>query len=196
MKNLSSKQVKKILILVLFLVIIIGVLIYGNHRKNNSHSLSKNDQLFVRFESSDIVEIKNKLPVSDSLGKKFNGSGTEEGVQGYLEFSISNKGKDKLYYEIIATKQAIEGKEISDKYVKLYLTNSDNDPLSGYEVNSIPVYYSFSYLSDRTSSKLLYTGIISGNSYEIIKLHMWLSDNYRVSMVPESFKIDIDVRAK
>ena len=196
MKNLSPKQVKKILLLVLFLVVIIGVLIYGNYRKKNTHSRANNDQLFVRFESSDIVGIKNKLPVSDSLGKKFNGVGTEEGVQGYLEFSISNKGKDKLYYEVIATKQAIEGKEISDKYVKLYLTNSDNDPLTGYELNSIPVFYSFPYLKDRPSSKLLYTGILMGNSKETLKLHMWLSDNYRVSMIPEDFKIDIDVRVK
>ena len=69
MKNLSSKQVKKILLLVLFLVVIIGVLIYGNYRKRSTHSRVNNDQLFVRFESSDIVGIENKLPVSDSLGK-------------------------------------------------------------------------------------------------------------------------------
>ena len=191
MKNLSSKQVKKILLLVLFLVVIIGVLIYGNYR-----SRVNNDQLFVRFESSDIIGIENKLPVSDSLGKKFNGVGTEEGVQGYLEFSITNKGKDKLYYEVIATKQAIEGKEISDKYIKLHLTNSDNDPLTGYDLNATPVFYNFPYLKDRTSSKLIYTGILMGNSKETLKLHMWLSDNYRVSMIPESFKVDIDVRVK
>ena len=35
-----------------------------------------------------------------------------------------------------------------------------------------------------------------GNSKETLKLHMWLSDNYRVSMIPESFKVDIDVRVK
>ena len=50
MKNLSSKQVKKILLLVLFLVVIIGVLIYGNYRKRSTHSRVNNDQLFVIYQ--------------------------------------------------------------------------------------------------------------------------------------------------
>ncbi len=194
MKDLNTNKVKKFLSLCVFLFLILIVIIYGNYRKKESHKVLNNDKLFVRFESSDIIEIQNKLPVSDTLGKKFNGQGTEEGVQGYLEFSVTNKDRKKMYYEVLATEQAIEGKKISDKYVKLYLTDSDNNPLSGFELNSVPVYYTFPFSKDRLSSKLLYRGIISGESSEVLKLHMWLSDNYRVSTNLESFKIDIDVK--
>ena len=196
MKYIESKQIKNILLLVLFLVVIVIVVLFGNYQKNKTSNSAKKSQLYIRFESSDIVEIQNKLPVSDSLGKKFNGEDTEEGVQGYLEFSLTNNENEKVEYDIIATKLKIEGKDISDNYVKVYLTSFDNEPLIGYDLNSVPVYRKLPYLNNSSSSKLLYSGFINGNSTEIIKLHLWLSDNYRMSTVSESFKIDVDIRVK
>ncbi len=196
MKNIGSYQNKKILLISLFLVVIILVFLYGNYRKNMNSVIPNNKSLYVRFEASDIVGIQNKLPVSDTLGKKFNGEGTEDGVQGYLEFSITNNENNKVKYEIIATKQKVDGKEINNHYVKMYLTNIENEPLPGFDLNSVPVYYYFPKANDRSSGKVLYTGVLQKNSSETFKLHMWLADNYGITTIPESFKVDIDVQVK
>ena len=135
--NLKSKRANKLVLISITLIVVFFVLIYSNYRKNNNPSIPDKDQLFIKYDDVDIIEIENKLPVADALGKKFNGEGTEDGVQGYLELSVKNITNKKVKYEVLGTKLPTDNMQISDNYIKIYLTNEDNSPLNGFDLNAI-----------------------------------------------------------
>ena len=99
--HLQSKRANKLVLISITLIVVFFVLIYSNYRKNNNSSIPSKDQLFIKYDDVDIIEIENKLPVADALGKKFNGEGTEDGVQGYLELSVKNITNKKVKYEVL-----------------------------------------------------------------------------------------------
>ena len=82
-----------IVVLVLFVLSFAFIFIYKlNENKNN-----RNYVLDIYFKNTNEIYIENTLPVSDELGKKFDGSNTEKGIQGYKEFSIKNNYSKDLY---------------------------------------------------------------------------------------------------
>ena len=190
-----KKQVFIAFCIILIITLISGIGCFFYLKNKESKKNVDNNSISVRFETSDIIEIKNILPVSDSLGKSFTGEGTEEGVQGFVEFSVTNVLDESVNYEVYLTKQE-SSNEIKDNYVKFYLTDFSDNPVSGYEGNLIPTYYSLAYMSDKPSSKLLYTGKLDAKSSNEFRLRIWLSDNYAISNFEESFKVDVDVRVK
>ena len=157
-------------------------------------NIVRDDALFVRFDTSDIISISNKLPISDDLGK--NITGINENVHGYVEFSVKNITYDTVNYEVYLTPQIFSGKKIKDNYIKFYLTDQNNVPLSGFDKNLIPSYYDFFSLVDNASSKLLYSGSLDEQSEKNFKLRVWLSDTYAISDYVEKFSVDVNVRVK
>lgn len=147
----------------------------------------------LNFKTSDILTIENKLPVTDSVGKAFDGTGTEEGIQGYVEFSLKNNSKNRSKYVILLTKQKKE-KEISSKYVKFYLTDEKDVPFKPFDKSIIPSYSDFYSFSNRPGSRVLYKGVIDGKTTLNFKLRVWLSDTYVFSEDKEYFSIDVDVQ--
>ena len=85
----------------LLIVLLLLFLIPINKKKSASPSFLYH----VDYAPSNSVVIKNILPVADSLGKTFDGSGTKEGVQGYTEITISNTDKVNHEYYILIDKQ-------------------------------------------------------------------------------------------
>ena len=191
-----EKSFKKNVILALFIVFLIFLIYffgtYSYFQKEKGHYHVDNNILSVRFDTTDI----NHLPVSDVIGKSFNGRGTEDGIQGYVEFSITNTGSQKTKYEIFSTKQVVSADEIKDNYLKFYLTDDKNVPVRGFERHLIPTYNDFPCLSDKPSSKLLYEGVLAGGASDHFILRIWVSDSYTISSILEEFKVDIDVRVK
>ena len=194
--RIHSQRLVELLLFTLFLfVIVFSVISFGRYMKYNK-KLVDNDALEVRFETSDIIEVTNRLPITDTLGKDIKNSVSNENIHGYVDFFITNKTNKNVSYEIFLTKQSVDGKEISGNYVKFYLTNGDNQPFSEFAKNIIPTYSDLENLKDRPSSKLLYTGIINGHDTQNLKLRIWVSDSYAISTILESFRIDVDVRIK
>lgn len=151
------------------------------------------EDFVVKFKSSDVLTIENKLPVADAIGKTFNGTGTAEGIQGYVEFSVQNINKEEKEYVILLTKQVKEEEMLGD-YVKFYLTNEEDLPFEGFDGNVVPCYSNFLAYSKRPASRVLYTGKIDGKSELKFKLRVWLDDSYVISNHKEYFSIDIDVQ--
>ena len=185
---------KKMLFFVIFILFfILGSLLAIVSFK--SEYILKND-LVVEYMDDNLIEINNSLPVNDTLGKSFQGDETKKGIQGYLELSIHNNSSRKQKYEIYLTKVNSEKKLIRDEYIKFYLTDENNNPYTGFDKNHIPVFKDFLYLNDKPDSKLLYRGVIAGKSFEVMKLHVWLSDSYVINSEEEIFNVLVGVREK
>lgn len=160
-------------------------------------NISKNlKDLDLKFETDDILELKNILPIADKFGKTFDGSGTVDGVQGFSEFSITNPNNKNVSYELILTKVPVSTKEISEDYIKLYLTNGKDVPFSAFDLNSVPSFKSIKVLADKPEAKLLYRGILKAHETNKYKLRMWIADNYSIGKEEEGFKCRVQVRIK
>lgn len=175
----------------LFLLIILIISLYFYNNKTNNLI---NDELDVKFDTSDIINISNVLPVSDTLGKSFSKDSVSEDIQGYVEFSIKNKIKRSVKYQIIVTVQNDSYKKIKENYIKFYLTDSDNNALKGFDSNIIPSFYSLKSINGKKYSKLLYEGILVDGETNNFILRMWLSDSYGKTDIKENFIVDVDVR--
>ena len=189
----NKKQVVLALLIVscLFLVSILFVFFYFNRGKSED----KNQLVSTSFKESQTIILKNTLPISDELGRNIDGVGTEEGIQGYVVMSIQNNTDKDVNYDIYITKKEIE-KEIKENYIKLYLTDEADNPLEGYEQNSVPTYNDIFSLVDFPAARLLYNGSLKGRENRKVVLRAWLSDSYAVSNEEKSFTFDVNVRAK
>lgn len=193
MKKLDRQFFQSILIVILSLVIFI-LIIAGYMKINEFRKLSY--RVDAKFLNTDIVELNNKLPLSDEIGKNYNGTGMEKEVEGYSIFTVSNPNDRKVNYEIYITKMDIEKDEIKSNYIKFYLTDDNNNPLDGYEKNKIKSYHDLYSLSDKPGSRLIYKGSLVSSASKNFILRTWVSDTYAFNKKEEGFKFDIDVRIK
>ena len=176
---------------ILLFVIVVGLL--GVFSWNLFFHKENGKNLKIVFRSSSDIMIENKLPISDTLGKQLTGDGMENGIQGYLEFSIENKDSISNEYVIKLTKKELNQNEINGNYIKLYLTKANDYPLDGFEQNPVPSFQQLPVLNSKPNSKVLYRGVIAGNTVEEFRLRMWLADSYAMNSVLEEFSIKIDV---
>lgn len=193
MKKLDRQFFQSILIVILSLAIFI-IIIASYIKIDEFRKLSY--KVDTKFIDTDIIELNNKLPLSDEIGKNYNGTGMEKKVEGYSSFVITNPNDRKIEYEIYITKMSTEQDEIRSNYIKLYLTDDKNNPLEGFENNKIKSYADLYALNDKPGSRLVYRGnLVSGSSKKFI-LRSWVSDSYVLSKNEEVFNYDIDVRIK
>lgn len=196
MSKSMKKNIFKALgvIVLLFIIFILGILIFKHSTSsNNTNNVVNSEDLSVNFKDNSKIEIKNILPVSDTLGITFDGSGTADGIQGYSEFAVENLGSNKNSYEIYI-KKIDNDNEINGNYVKFYLTDDEDVAFDNFNSNILPTYNTLSTLSDKPDSKLLYSGTIDSNDKINFKLRVWLSDSYAVSDDLEVFDFEIFVR--
>ena len=149
-------------------------------------------------ESEDkIIKIEGATPISDSVGMAQNE---------YFDFSINATigGQATISYEIRAKKLPVDGLELSDSDVKLYLEKEANNQY--LEVMS-PRH--FELMSDTVvnngdldkDTMLLYRGsFINNNSTtksfkEKYRLRMWLGDQTVIDNISRMYKIKVDVYA-
>lgn len=190
-----KKQVKYIII-VFFVIIIIGFIVSISYFKNKPKKIDYSNDIVVKFNNSDIIELENKLPISDVLGKNLTGEGTSKGIQGYVEFLVINNLSKKVPFEIYLTKQNVYEKEIKDNYIKLYLTDFNDVAYEGFDTNIIPTFNKLKFLPDLVSSRSLYSSSLKANETKKFKLRVWLSDTYVISKNTEYFGFDVDVKTK
>lgn len=158
-------------------------------RKHFNNTNTKN--LIVNYDVSDSIKISNSLPISNALGKKIDESNEK---QGYDEITIKNPNNSDVKYQIYLKRIKQDAESIDENYIKLYLTDDADNPLSGFEKNLIPTYYSLTYLNDKPDSKLLYRGVIKGNTSEKLKLRVWVADTYVITSNKKDFSFKIYVK--
>lgn len=189
----NSRFLKSISIVLLSLVaflLIIALYIKIDDYKTSSYKVD------VQFQTNDLVQLTNKLPISDSIGKNYNGTGIEEGIAEYKEFTVTNPNERKVKYEVYLTKVNSSSNDIRSNYIKLYLTDDNDNPLEGFETKKIKTYYDLYVFNNKPGSKLLYTGTLVAGSSTKLRLRSWVADTYILSTEEEKFSFDIDVRIK
>ena len=190
-----KKDILKRIIIVLIIIVFILFVMFLFFLRNQFLPKRGSNQSDVKivYELDDFITVKNILPISDSIGKSYDGSVVQEGTQSLIDFSIVNSNSDLVVYDIYLTKNQISPREIKDNYVKVFLTDDRDPPLKGFDSNIIPVFSDLPYMSHKPSSKLLYSGVIEGNTTQYFRLRAWLSDSYSLSGLLETFQFDVGV---
>lgn len=182
----SKRNIAIAISIILFFVLIIIKFFYNTDDENYNISVS--------YERSNSVEIKTILPLSDTLGKNYDGKKLQDGILGYVVFSVENLSNERSKYEIFITKSKYNDKEIRGRYIKFYLTDYNDIALDGFNNNKIPTYNNLYILSNKPDSKLLYTSYLEGGESKQFKLRVWLSDTYILSNEEYNFLFDVGVR--
>lgn len=189
----NKNQVYEALVIVLILFILSFIIFSFLNDKNKLSNVDK-DSLIVNFEKDKQITLKNILPVSDALGKEFDGHGSDDGIQGFLEFSVKNISDKKVSYQIFLTKNKGKSTEIAGDFIKLYFSDEKDNPLKGFDSNKIPTYNSLLFLENKPDSKLLFNDDIASGDEKKYKLRAWLSDLYAISASEESFEFRVEVK--
>lgn len=191
-----KKDVRQLTLAIIVIVCLFAVFMgFGFLFNKYKNTENKTYNLGVKFSDNRNVYLENTLPVTDKIGKELDGVSSTKSIQGFKEFSIENNYDKKINYQIyLKVKNSCENM-IDEDFIKLYLTDTSNNPLSGFENNKLPTYSSISSLNDKPDSKLLYTGSINKNSISKFRLRVWVSDLYSVNRDKECFSFDIYVRS-
>lgn len=190
MSKSRKKQAKNInlilgAIIVLLLCILIALICF-NHRSNI------NEVDVVLYADSENITIDDSLPINDQFGKTI--SDDINGGYKTVDFDIVNVSSKAETYQIYITKNNLNTNEINNDYVKFYLTDDKSNPVGVFEQNKVPSYNNLSYIKDKASSKLLYTGKIDKYQKKKFNIKVWVTDNY-VSSMGNYFSFDIGVRS-
>lgn len=154
----------------------------------DSFKIDKKTSNYLSFNygegDSNLFKIDSPKKLSDFNGKKQYSS---------YEFSVSIPKKyisgNKVDYDVVI--QGL-GNRIDEKYLKVYLTDDDDNPLVGYK-ESVPVYLA---LPATVDGKLLYSGSFSKNDLEDkYKLRIWVNDVYSKE-VKEDLVYQISIKIK
>lgn len=188
---------RKQLVLALIVVLVMFVLSFAftSLYKTAQDNKNKKYVLDTSFKISKNVYLENTLPISNELGKQYDGSNIEDKIHGYNEFTIANNYSKNITYEVYLKENNKCEKVIDKSYVIFYLTNSKDEPLDGFKENKLPSFTSLPVLSDKPNAKLLYSGTIKNQSKEKFKLRVWVSDLYSINKDKECFSFDIYVRS-
>lgn len=93
----NKKQLYLAIIIIIILFSFSFFFLLGSFRKEESHN---ENELKIEFLNDGALYLNNTLPVSDKIGKSYDGYGVADGVQGYNEFSIENNSEIENEYEI------------------------------------------------------------------------------------------------
>lgn len=158
-------------------VLILIVLVYKtsdillSNSLNDYLKLNKKTSNYISFnyaggDINSLYEVNSQKIYSDFKGKRF--------VSEYYDFEINvpkeQNDSIKVNYDILLKDL---GSDLEDKFIKVYLTDSNNTPLEGFN-NTVPVYSAFLNDSD---GKIIYSGILDDDNKKF-RLRIWISDIY------------------
>ena len=133
------------------------------------------------------IEIHNAIPISDSNGKMLSGN------KNMFDFTVSSKfsGLSSVAYEIYATPIV---QTLDSKYIKVYLTNQQDQPVGGiYSESSIPTYDMLKN-SSVAGSKTIYKSELNQSGKAVdYRLRIWLSSEYNMPETAKNFAFKVNV---
>ncbi len=195
----SNNRRKLVLSVILIIILIISItsityalFTYSKEGKIRN-TITTGSISFNYTETTNGISLENAMPISDTVGKNLNRSQNNEG---YFDFNVSSSiaGTGRIQYEVYATKEKVEN-ELSEKYVKIYLTDRTTDrPISGYDMD-VPTYDSLKNSISKKGSKQLYYGTFVNSGVQSFRLRMWVSDQYNIPSSSQQFKIKVGVDA-
>ncbi len=189
MEKVKQSYIREIITSVLGILILI-VFIFGTSYavevKNSDERINTLTMGYLSFNftesNNNTINIINAKPMSDTEGMKI----TDEDL--YYEFSVSNDFDKSINYEILLEPIV---NDIDGEYIKFYLTDKDNKPVSNYSDNVL----SLMELEDSKldGNKVLYKDVLKSKTNKKFTLRIWLSDKYQESTdnLSLSFKVDV-----
>lgn len=180
-----------ILILVAVFIFIGCVFLYFS----SNISDTKNAALIFSYsENSGDLVVDNSMPITDAVGKQLKFSANQE-KYGFSEFSISSNmdGLKSVDYEIYAIPVGV-AMQLPTDYVKVYLTDGENDLPIDYYRNSVPTYRELKVSRSTPGGKRIYSGTIKNGEIKTFRLRTWLAESYPITTESYSFKMLLRVR--
>ena len=197
-KDGDQRKIVVSLVAVLALIIMVfgityAVLVYTGIGKEEN-TLKTGALTFVYNETSDGILINNTYPMNDEAGKVLPESGVSGVVRGYFDFNVAAtiEGDASIQYEVIGENVTDTLAKLDPEFIKVYLTNESDTPMSGYQYATVPTFKS---LSDAKGGKKLYSGSFESSGTQKFRLRLWLSNDYQSSGVSETFKMKVNVIA-
>lgn len=150
---------------------------------------------FNYLSDNEEIVVSNSLPMTDEVGKNISASNYKSGITEYVEFEVKSNVSDKVKYEIYLTKEDLE-LEVPVKFVKVYLTDSDDVALKYFDESQVPTFYDLRLADTNPSGKLLYSGTLKSNESKKFVLRMWVADTYALTPEKVSFSAKLHVKVK
>lgn len=187
---------KKVIIyfsLFIALLFVFSISIVVFFKSNGKKTIIKADDVYMEATTLD-VEIKDTLSVSDEFGKTI--TNTNGGSFGYVDIEIINSIDEERNFELYVTDtNKTENSLIGPTFVKMYLTDKDDNAIGEFDSSIIPSFADLGYIKTKASSKLLLKGSLEANEQYDLKLRTWISDTYSAGDGSKSFSYEIGIRA-
>lgn len=194
MEKRSSRDILLSIIGVLILVVAVVGISYAIWSKtifgDKDNSIRTGYVNFSYIEDSNGISLDNAIPMNDETGKALNGDKNE------FDFTISSSlitNGNPLSYQILAVQNSEN--TLEEKYIKVYLTDDDDNPVGNYDSEIIPTYDSLNNNSDN-SAKILYNSTIESSISKKFRLRIWLSSDYNLSTIAKSFSFKVNVKGE
>lgn len=148
-----------IFVLIILLLIVVKIL---NKEDSNMN--------YVKIVDNQELVIENILPLSDEVGSNFSRSNAKSNI--YYNFKIKSDVDKKTHYKILLDTHM--GKNfIEDKYIKILLSDEDDNLFKEYKTDSVKVVTGLDLYNDKY---LVHSGTLKKNGEEQFILRMWVSD--------------------
>lgn len=190
MKNTIKKYAGVLVVCVVAIVIIIFLISLFSGKEYSEDSITLN-----YLSNSKELVVSNSLPMTDEVGKNISVSNYSSGITSYVEFEVKSNVDDKIKYEIYLTKEDLE-LEVPVKFVKVYLTDSDDVALKYFDESQVPTFYDLRLADTNPSGKLLYSGTLKKMESKKFVLRMWVADTYGLTQEKISFSAKLNVKIK
>ena len=206
MDNSLSRQILlSILGIAILIVAVVGVsyAVFTTTIDGSKINVINTGTISMSFiESSNGISISNAMPISDEEGKLLIGNNN------VFDFVVSSSiaGATILNYEIVAEKVLVDGEELSDSDIKIYLEKLVNGEYVATDITSTPKGFikngNISEIGSKEQEMTLHYDNFqnldgSKKSFsDNYRLRMWLSEDALIDDVSRTFQIKINVYGK
>lgn len=206
MDNSLSRQILlSILGIAILIVAIVGVsyAVFTTSIDGSKINVINTGTISMSFvESSNGISINNAMPISNEEGKRLIGNNN------VFDFVVSSSivGSTTVNYEIVAEKVVVDGVQLSDEDVKIYLEKLVNGKYISTEITKEPQNFVQNGIISELGSKE-YEMTLHYDSFQNLdgskkdfsdnyRLRMWVSDDAKIDDVSRTFQIKINVYGK
>lgn len=190
MNNVKSKNNRISLIIGILITLIVLIsssyAIYRYVKTLDAIGIT-NKNIIVRYNTGNSqISLNNAYPISDSfaISNLTNLS--------YIDFSVTGtEGNPSVNYEIYLTEK--NGNTLGNNYIKLYLTDENNNVVAG------PSLYSSlsatSYTKDASFGKVILTSNIGSNQTKNYRLYAWIDKDFSDNTISRIFNFYVNIYA-
>lgn len=189
MRKNNSKR--NIIFIIIIMLIISFSIVFVQYKDNNKPKAN----LVISSKQSNIIKITDKLPLIDNVGKNIIYNKDNMSVQGYYSFIVKNNSNFDTNFEIYLDDSKYEN-TIHPNFIKTYLTDSNDNPVSGFDGLAVPTYYKLRVSNIVPTGRKIYEGNLKSFESKKYTLRAWVGDAYSIDVLSKSFSFDVKVEAK